>query len=103
MRYMPTGHHWGTAEAYRIGELQKIAADPRMALEAGLRIAKKVAQCGPLEIRTTLLSAHLAIDASEDEAFSRLDAQYASFYNMHVFQEGRDAEAQDGPPVYQGR
>ncbi len=103
MRYMLTGDHWGAAEAYRIGEVQEIAADPQAALEAGLRIAEKVAQCGPLGIGTTLLSAHLAIDASEDEALSRLDAQYASLYNTHDFQEGRDAEAQGRPPVYQGR
>jgi enoyl-CoA hydratase/carnithine racemase len=103
MRYMLTGDHWGAEEAYRMGEVQEIAPDAKTALEAGIRMANKVAQCGPLGIRTTLQSAHLAIDASEETAFSKLDAQYGSLYSTRDFQEGRDAEAEGRPPVYQGR
>ncbi len=103
MRYMLTGEHWGANEAYRIGEVQEIAPDPSAALQAGIRVANKVAQCGPLGIRTTLQSAHLAIDTSEDVAYSKLDAQYGALYGTEDFQEGRDAEAQGRLPVYHGR
>jgi enoyl-CoA hydratase len=103
MRYMLTGDHWGAKEAYRMGEVQEIAPDAKAALEAAIRMADKVARCGPLGIKTTLQSAHLAIDASEELAFSKLDAQYGSLYGTRDFQEGRDAEAEGRPPVYQGR
>jgi enoyl-CoA hydratase/carnithine racemase len=103
MRYMLTGDHWDANEAYRIGEVQEIAPDPKAALETAIRMANKVAQCGPLGIEATLQSAHLAIDRSADVAFSQLDMQYGALYSTHDFQEGRDAEAQGRPPNYQGR
>lgn len=103
MRYMLTGDHWGAQEAYRMGEVQEIAPDKQAALEAGIRLANKVAACGPLGIKTTLISAHLAIDGAEQEAFARLGKQYNDLYATRDFQEGRDAEAQNRPPVYAGR
>src|SRR5271155_2105336 len=103
MRYMLTGDHWGAEEAYRMGVIQEIAPNPAQALEAGIRLAKKVAACGPLGIKTTLESAHLAIDASEADAFAKLDAQYAALYQTRDFLEGRKAEAEERPAVYQGK
>jgi enoyl-CoA hydratase/carnithine racemase len=103
MRYILTGDHWGAQEAYRMGEVQEVAPNKEAALEAGLRIAAKVAACGPLGIKTALLSAHTAIDVSEGEAFARAGKQYNALYATRDFQEGRDAEAQNRAPVYLGR
>jgi enoyl-CoA hydratase len=103
MRYMLTGDHWNAAEAYRIGEVQEIAPDPAKALQAGIAIAEKIAACGPLGIKTTLASAHTVFDMSEQAAFAALDAQYGALYQTRDFQEGRDAEAEDRPPIYIGK
>jgi enoyl-CoA hydratase len=103
MRYMLTGDHWGAQEAYRMGEVQEIAPNKEAALEAGIHLANKVAACGPLGIKTTLLSAHLAIDGAEQPSFAQLGKQYNGLYGTRDFQEGRDAEAQNRPPVYIGR
>jgi enoyl-CoA hydratase/carnithine racemase len=102
MRYMLTGDHWSAEEAYRIGEVQQVAPTPETALEAGIQMANKIAACGPLGIKTTLLSAHLAIDSTETDALSRLDAQFGALFHTRDFQEGREAEAQGRAPVYQG-
>src|SRR6201984_1414915 len=103
MRYMLTGDHWNAEEAYRMGEVQQVASTPEKALEAGIEIANKIAACGPLGIKTTLLSANLAIDSTEADALSRLDAQFGELFHTRDFQEGRDAEAQERAPVYEGR
>ena len=68
MRYMLTGDHWSAEEALRMGVVQRIAPTADAALEAGVEMATKIAACGPLGIKATLASAHLAIDASETEA-----------------------------------
>ena len=103
MRYMLTGDHWSAAEALRMGVVQTIAPTAEAALEAGVETATKIAACGPLGIKATLASAHLAIDASETEALSKLEAQYRALYGSEDFKEGRKAEAERRPPVYQGR
>jgi enoyl-CoA hydratase len=103
MRYMLTGDHWSADEAYRIGEVQEVASTPREALEAGVQIATKIAACGPLGIKTTLASAHLAVDPAEADALSKLDAQFGALFHTQDFQEGRNAEAEGRPPVYQGK
>jgi len=102
-RYMLTGDHWNAEEAYRIGDVQQVTSTPEKALEAGIEIANKIAACGPLGIKTTLLSAHLAVDSTETEPLSRLDAQFGTLFHTRDFQEGREAEAQGRAPVYQGR
>jgi enoyl-CoA hydratase len=56
-----------------MGVIQQIAANPAQALEAGIALARKVAACGPLGIKTTLESAHLSIDDSEAAAFAKLN------------------------------
>jgi enoyl-CoA hydratase len=43
MRYMLTGDHWSAEEAYRMGEVQKVVPDAKEALEAGIRMANKIA------------------------------------------------------------
>jgi enoyl-CoA hydratase/carnithine racemase len=88
MRYMLTGDHWSAEEAYRIGEVQQVAPTPEKALEAGIRIANKIADCRPLGIKTTLASAHLAIDHGEEEALSKLDAQFGALFHTQDFLEG---------------
>ena len=103
MRYMLTGDHWSAEEALRMGVVQTIAPTPDAALEAGIETATKIAACGPLGIKATLASAHLAIDSSETEALSKLEAQYRALYGSEDFKEGRKAEAEGRPPAYQGR
>jgi enoyl-CoA hydratase len=103
MRYMLTGDHWGAQEAYRMGVIQQIAPDPAEALEEGIGLANKVAACGPLGIKTTLQSAHLAIDESQAAAFAKLDEQFGGLFHTEDFIEGRKAEAEGRPPVYQGK
>jgi enoyl-CoA hydratase/carnithine racemase len=102
MRYMLTGDHWTAQEAYRIGTIQEIAATPEAALDRALEIASKVAACGPLGIKTTLASAHLAVDPTADDALSKLDAQFSALFHTQDFQEGRKAEAEHRPPIYHG-
>jgi enoyl-CoA hydratase len=103
MRYMLTGDHWSAEEALRMGVVQTIAPTADAALQAGIEMATKVAACGPLGIKATLASAHLAIDASESETLSKLEAQYRALYGSEDFKEGRKAEAEGRPPVYRGR
>lgn len=103
MRYMLTGDHWGADEAYRMGEVQEIAPTREAALEAAIRIGTKVAACGPLGIKATLASAHLALDQGEPAAFAQMGKAYNELYSTRDFQEGRDAEAQNRPPVYVGK
>jgi enoyl-CoA hydratase len=103
MRYMLTGDHWSADEAYRLGEVQEVAPDAKQALEAGIRIANKIADCGPLGIKTTLASAHFAIDQGGEVALSRLDAQFGTLFHTQDFLEGRKAESEGRKPVYQGK
>ena len=103
MRYMLTGDHWGAEEAYRMGVIQEIAPNRAKALEAGIGLALKIAACGPLGIKTTLESAHLAIDVSEPAAFAKLNEQFGGLFHTEDFIEGRKAEAEGRPPVYRGR
>jgi enoyl-CoA hydratase/carnithine racemase len=103
MRYMLTGDHWSAEEARRMGVIQEIASTRDKALETGINIADKIAACGPLGIKTTLASAHLAIDSSQAEALSKLNAQYGALYRTEDFNEGRKAEAEDRLPIYQGK
>jgi enoyl-CoA hydratase len=102
MRYMLTGDHWSAEEAYRMGTVQVIEASPQAALDRAIEIANEVAACGPLGIKSTLASAHLAVDPGEADALSRLDAQYGALYHTNDFQEGRNAEAEGRPPIYHG-
>src|SRR5580704_6933025 len=100
---MLTGDHWSAQEAYRMGEVQQVAPDAKEALEAGIQIANRIADCAPLGIRTSLASAHLAIDHTEQEALLKLDAQFGALFHTQDFLEGRKAEAEDRKPVYQGK
>jgi len=103
MRYMLTGDHWTAEQALRIGVVQEIAPTAEKALETGIDIATKIAACAPLGIKTTLASAHLAIDATQAEALSKLSAQYGALYRTEDFKEGRRAEAEGRLPIYQGK
>jgi enoyl-CoA hydratase len=103
MRYMLTGDHWSAEESHRMGITQEIAPTPEAALEAGIAMARKIAGCGPLSIRATLVSAHQVIDPVEADALSKLDAEYSALYRTQDFIEGRRAEAEGRPPRYEGR
>ncbi len=103
MRYMLTGDRWGAEEARRMGLVQEIAPNPRTALELGLDMAARIARCGPLGIRATLVSARNAVDQWEGRAFSNLGEQYRALYGTEGFLEGRKAEAEGRQPVFRGR
>ena len=103
MRYILTGDHWTAAEAYRMGTAQEVLPTPDAALQRAIELAGKIADCGPLGIKTSLASAHLAVDPMEAVALAQLDAQYGALYHTRDFREGRNAEAQGRRPVYQGK
>lgn len=103
MRYILTGDHWTAQDAYRMGLVQEIAPSSDAALEKAIEIANKIASCAPLGVEAALTSAHLAVDGSEAEALSRLEAQYGALYRTEDFLEGRKAEAEGRPPAYVGR
>ena len=103
MRYMLTGDHWSAEESYLMGITQAIAPTPEAALETGIAMARKIAACGPLSIRATLVSARQVVDPVEADALSKLDAAYSALYRTQDFIEGRRAEAEGRPPKYQGK
>jgi hypothetical protein len=86
-----------------MGIVQEIAPSKEAALEVGIEIANKIAACGPLGIKATLESAHLAFDDSRAAAFAKLDEQYVALYHTDDFIEGRKAEAENRSPVFHGR
>jgi enoyl-CoA hydratase len=100
MRYMLTGDHLTAAEAYRMGTVQEVSPTADAALEQAIDFAGKIADCGPLGIKTSLASAHLAADPVEAAALTQLDAQFGALFHTRDFQEGRDAEAEGRRPVY---
>jgi enoyl-CoA hydratase/carnithine racemase len=103
MHYMLTGDHWGAEEAYRMGVLQQIAPARPRRWKRGSGLARKIAACGPLGIKTTLESAHFSIDESEAAAFAKLNEQFGALFHTQDFIEGRNAEAEGRPPMYQGK
>jgi enoyl-CoA hydratase len=103
MRYILTGDHWSAKEAYRMGTVQQLAPSGEAALEKAIEIAMKIAACGPLGIKASLASAHMAVEDSETAALAGLEGQYRALYKTKDFQEGRDAEARKRTPVYEGR
>jgi enoyl-CoA hydratase len=102
MRYMLTGDHWTAEEAYRMRTVQEVSPTPEAALQKAIALADRIAACGPLGIKTSLVSAHLAIDPAQAPALTQLDAQFGALFHSKDFQEGRDAEAQGRQPVYVG-
>ena len=102
MRFILTGDHWGAKEALRMGTVQEVAPNRDAALAKAVEIANKIAACGPLGIKTSLASSHMALEDSQT-ALAKLGDQYSALLTTRDFQEGRDAEAQKRPPVYEGR
>jgi hypothetical protein len=45
----------------------------------------------------------VSIDESEAAAFAKLDEQFGGLFHTEDFLEGRKAEADGRPPVYQGK
>jgi enoyl-CoA hydratase len=93
----------GRRRALPHGVVQDIAPTRDKARQAAITIASKIAACGPLGIKTTLASAHLAIDSAQAEAVAKLSDQYGTLYRTEDFKEGRKAEAEGRPPIYQGK
>jgi enoyl-CoA hydratase len=102
MRYMLTGDHWTAHDALRMGTIQEIVDTPEEALTRSIELANNIAACGPLGVKASLASAHLAIDATQEEALSKLDGQFGELFRTNDFVEGRRAEAEGRKPVYHG-
>ena len=83
--------------------VQKVVVTPAEALQAGIEIAQRIAACGPLGIKATLASAHLALNFSQGAALAKLEAQYRALYATEDFKEGRRVEVEGRTPVYHGR
>ncbi|WP_431260322.1 enoyl-CoA hydratase-related protein [Roseateles chitinivorans] len=102
MRYILSGDAWTAAEARRMGTLQDISPTRNDAILMALQIAARIAACGPLSIRTTLASAHTALDVNEETALSGLNALRSTIYRTQDFKEGLAARAERRPPVFTG-
>jgi enoyl-CoA hydratase len=102
MRYILTGDHWTAEEAYRMRTVQEVSQTAEAAVQKAIELANKIAACGPLGIKTSLASAHLAIDPAELPALAQLDEQFGVLFRTKDFQEGRNAEAKGRRPVYVG-
>jgi enoyl-CoA hydratase len=103
MRYLLTGDPWDAETAYRMGVVQEIAPNKTAAIKVAIDIANTVAACGPLGIKATLEAAHLVINDSADAAgFEKLETAYVSLFHSEDFAEGRKAEIENRPPVFQG-
>jgi enoyl-CoA hydratase len=104
MRYLLTGNPWDAETAYRMGVVQEIAPNKTAAIEVAIGIANRVAACGPLGIKATLEAARLVINDSVDAAgFKKLETAYVYLFSSEDFAEGRKAETENRPPVFQGR
>ncbi|WP_247972591.1 enoyl-CoA hydratase-related protein [Bradyrhizobium sp. 195] len=103
MRYILTGDHWGAKEAFRMGTVQVLAPNREAALTKAIEIANKIAASGPLGTKASLASSRMALEDPESAAMATLGEQYRALLMTRDFQEGRDAEAQNRPPVYEGR
>jgi enoyl-CoA hydratase len=104
MRYLLTGDPWDAQTAYRMGVVQEIAPNKAAALEVAIDIANRIAACGPLGIKATLQAAHLVInDSADTAAYAKLQAAYVSLFHSEDFIEGRKAEAENRPPIFEGR
>ncbi|MFL9880777.1 hypothetical protein PQR63_20435 [Herbaspirillum rhizosphaerae] len=73
------------------------------ALQLAVTMANKIAACAPLSIKNTLVSAHLAINESEEKAFAQLPLQRATLYATEDFKEALMAEKERRVPKYRGR
>jgi enoyl-CoA hydratase len=102
MRYILTGDHWGAKEALRMGTVQELAPNREAALARAIDIARKIAASGPLGTKASLATSHMALEGPESAALANLGEQYRALLTTRDFQEGRDAEAQKRPPVYEG-
>jgi enoyl-CoA hydratase/carnithine racemase len=102
MRYLLTGDSWSAEEARQMRLFQDIAPSAEEALSLGIALARKIAACGPLSIKTTLASAHLVIDDNESRALSSLFAQRRFLYGTKDFQEGLAARSQNRAPTFHG-
>jgi enoyl-CoA hydratase len=104
MRYLLTGDPWDAQTAYRMGIVQEVAPNKEAALKTGIALANRIAACGPLGIKATLKVAHMAInDSADTAAFAQLEAEYVALFKSQDFIEGRKAEAENRPPIFQGR
>lgn len=103
MRYMLTGEAWGAAEAKRMGTVQEISPTRDDAILLALQIASRIAACGPLSIRTTLASAHMALDTNEDAALSELNALRTAIYRTRDVKEGLAAQTEHRLPSFEGQ
>jgi enoyl-CoA hydratase len=103
MRYMLTGETWSAAEAKRMGTLQEISPTRDAAILLALQIASRIAACGPLSVKTTLASAHTALDVNEDAALSELNVLRTEIYRTKDVKEALAAQAEHRLPTFEGK
>lgn len=103
MRYMLTGDSWTAAEAKRMGTVQEICPTRDDAMQLALKMASRIAACGPIAIKTTLASAHTALDANEDVALSELNGLRTEIYRTKDAKEALSAQAEHRLPTFEGK
>jgi enoyl-CoA hydratase len=83
--------------------MQDVLPSADAALQRAIELAGKIAACGPLGIKTSLASAHLAVDPAEAAALAQLEPQFDALSHTRDFQEGLVAQAEGRRPIYEGR
>jgi enoyl-CoA hydratase/carnithine racemase len=80
-----------------------IAPTPEAALTRAVELATKIAAVPPQSAKTTLASAHDAIDDGEEKAFAAAVPAFIRLMKSEDFQERVRATQEKREPVYKGR
>lgn len=102
MRYMLTGDEFSAEEALRMKLVSEVV-EPGKQLERALELAEKIAKAAPLAIKSTLASAHKAIDEGENAALASLNDNLFALLKTKDVQEGVMAMMQKREPNFQGK
>lgn len=102
MRYLLTAEKFDSAEALRIGLVQKVVPAGQE-LEEAARFANLVAANAPLAIKATKASALQYLTQGETAAFADLSSTQARLAASADAMEGASAMMQRRPPTFSGR
>ncbi|MFD8501751.1 crotonase/enoyl-CoA hydratase family protein [Streptomyces sp. NPDC002387] len=104
MRWILTGEEFDAAEARRIGLVQEVLTDGASAVERAKEIARVISErSGPLAVRATLASAHLARESGDAAAIAQLRPDLARLSSTADGAEGVRSFVERRNAVFTGR